>query len=453
MTADPAQVWADARARLDGLPDGAGINIGSEAVDRHVREGNGNQVALRCVDLDESVDEYTHTDLHVLTNRFASMLDTLGVRRGETVFSLLGRGITTYVTALGTLKHTSVYSPLFAAFGPEPVRERLRMGRGRVLVTTAELYRRRVAGIRDQLPDLAHVLLVDADDVPGTRSLPRLLADADGRYAVPPTPPETVALLHFTSGTTGKPKGALHVHEAVVAHHATGAYALGLSPGDVFWCTADPGWVTGTSYGIIAPLSLGVTVVCDAAEFDARRWCRILRDHRVTVWYTAPTALRMFCGPGATWCAGSTCRRGRPARRGRGGDPAAAGRGDRDPTPAAGRRGPLAAAAAQLAARGRAGPRGAGARQRDPAPVGTGQDTRAPVVRDVLAEKSKKNSQNVTDYPGFSTGRSVSRAAAARRRRTPRPGAGRRTPRRRTGPSATAAGCTHAPTPSRAPRR
>jgi len=298
VTADPAQVWADARARLDGLPDGAGINIGSEAVDRHVREGNGNQVALRCVDLDESVDEYTHTDLHVLTNRFASMLDTLGVRRGETVFSLLGRGITTYVTALGTLKHTSVYSPLFAAFGPEPVRERLRMGRGRVLVTTAELYRRRVAGIRDQLPDLAHVLLVDADDVPGTRSLSRLLADADGRYAVPPTPPETVALLHFTSGTTGKPKGALHVHEAVVAHHATGAYALGLSPGDVFWCTADPGWVTGASYGIIAPLSLGVTVVCDAAEFDARRWCRILRDHRVTVWYTAPTALRMFMRAG-----------------------------------------------------------------------------------------------------------------------------------------------------------
>jgi acetyl-CoA synthetase len=108
-----------------------------------------------------------------------------------------------------------------------------------------------------------------------------------------------MALLHFTSGTTGKPKGAMHVHEAVVAHHITGKLALDLHPDDVFWCTADPGWVTGTSYGIIAPLTNGVTSIIDEAEFDAERWYGIVQDQRVTVWYTAPTAIRMMMKAGA----------------------------------------------------------------------------------------------------------------------------------------------------------
>ena len=131
------------------------------------------------------------------------------------------------------------------------------------------------------------------------RSLRRLLVQSAGSYEIPPTDPEEPALLHFTSGTTGTPKGALHVHEAVVAHHSTAANALGLRPTDVFWCTADPGWVTGTSYGIIAPLTHGATVVCDAGEFAAKRWYRILEQQRVTVWYTAPTALRMLMRAGA----------------------------------------------------------------------------------------------------------------------------------------------------------
>src|SRR5207344_1900464 len=114
-----------------------------------------------------------------------------------------------------------------------------------------------------------------------------------------PTAPEDMALLHFTSGTTGRPKGAIHVHEAVVTHHVTGLYALDLHDDDIFWCTADPGWVTGTSYGIIAPLTHGVTSIVDEAEFDAERWYRILQDQRVTVWYTAPTALRMLMKAGA----------------------------------------------------------------------------------------------------------------------------------------------------------
>jgi acetyl-CoA synthetase len=127
----------------------------------------------------------------------------------------------------------------------------------------------------------------------------RELDSASREFAIEKTAPEDPAFLHFTSGTTGMPKGAVHVHGAVVAHYATGKFALDLHPGDIFWCTADPGWITGTSYGIVAPLVHGVTSIVDEAEFDAERWYRILQDERVTVWYTAPTAIRLLMKAGA----------------------------------------------------------------------------------------------------------------------------------------------------------
>jgi acetyl-CoA synthetase len=287
--------WARARGWLSGLPGGTGLNIGYEAADRHAAGERRDAVALRFLGRHDLVTDVTYGELARQTSRFANLLDGLGVGRGDRVFSLLGRGPELYQTALGTLKHTSVYSPLFSAFGPQPVRQRLALGDALVLVTTPELYQNRVAPIRDTVPGLRHVLVTgDGPPPPGTTSLNRALAAVDDRFVVPPTDPREMALLHFTSGTTGRPKGAVHVHEAVVAHHATARFALDLHPDDVFWCTADPGWVTGTSYGIIAPLTLGATVIVDAAEFEARRWYRNLAEQRVTVWYTAPTALRML---------------------------------------------------------------------------------------------------------------------------------------------------------------
>jgi acetyl-CoA synthetase len=218
------------------------------------------------------------------------------------VFTLLGRVPDLHVAVLGALKFAAVASPLFSAFGPEPIRERLTIGDGRVLVTTRALYDRKVAPVRDRLPGLRHVVLVgegaDPTGIAGARPLDELLATASSTFEVPATKPDDLALLHFTSGTTGRPKGAMHVHDAVVAHHATGAFALDLHRDDVFWCTADPGWVTGTSYGIIAPLTNGVTLVLAEAEFDAERWYGTLEHERVTVWYTAPTAIRMMMRAG-----------------------------------------------------------------------------------------------------------------------------------------------------------
>ncbi len=295
--------WRQAEQDLTGLPGGQGLNIAHEAVDRHATGVRANHLAIRWLGKNGQSRDFTYAELRDLTNRFANVLRQLGVGQGDRVYALAGRIPELYVAALGTLKHRSVFCPLFSAFGPEPIRARMAIGEAKVLITTASLYERKVAPLRSSLPHLAHVLIVgesgDSTNLPHTRDLRRLMEEAEAQYKIGPTDPEDMALLHFTSGTTGTPKGAVHVHKAVVAHHATGRLALDLHPDDIFWCTADPGWVTGTSYGIIAPLTNGVTSIVDEAEFDAERWYRTLEEQRVTVWYTAPTAIRMMMKAGA----------------------------------------------------------------------------------------------------------------------------------------------------------
>jgi acetyl-CoA synthetase len=294
--------WEQARGWLDGLPAG-GLNIAYEAVDRHLAQGRGNHVALRCLAKDSTTSDVSYADLAARTSVFAHGLRGLGLSRGDRVFSLVGRVPWLYVAMIGTFKARCVFSPLFSAFGPEPVRQRIALGDGRVLVTSADLYRKKVAPVRAELPGLAHVLLVDlpgvdVSDIPGAVHLDDLVAGRPTTFDIERTDPEELALLHFTSGTTGTPKGAMHVHGAVVAHHATGRFALDLHPEDIYWCTADPGWVTGTSYGVIAPLTVGLTALVDEGEFDARRWYRTLDEQGVTIWYTAPTAIRMLMRAG-----------------------------------------------------------------------------------------------------------------------------------------------------------
>ncbi|MBL8346413.1 MAG: acetate--CoA ligase [Rubrivivax sp.] len=295
--------WVAMRERLSGLP-GGGLNIGFEALDRPVREGRGEHVALHWLGAEGGERRITYDELRRLANRFASAITRLGLGRGERLFVLAPRLPELYVAILGALKAGVVVSPLFSAFGPEPIATRMNLGQGRALVTTPGLYARKVAPVIAQIPTLAHVLLIDDGSgacPAGTHDVGALLHDAgvEGEaFECAATRPDEMALLHFTSGTTGRPKGAMHVHEAVVTHYATGLYALDLHADDIFWCTADPGWVTGMSYGVIAPLLHGVTMVVDEAEFDPERWYTILQEHEVSVWYTAPTAIRMLMKAG-----------------------------------------------------------------------------------------------------------------------------------------------------------
>ena len=286
--------WDDAWQLLDGLPDNRGLNIAHEAVDRHANGPDRDHLAIRWLGKQGEQFDFTFGDLKQLSNRFANVLQTLGVGKGDKVFVLCGRIPDLYIAALGTWKNGSVFCPLFSAFGPEPIFQRLSRGEGKILVTTQHQYAQKVANQRPNLPHLKTILLTDvyetvSDDV---LSLTEQMMAVSDEFEIPPTDPEDVATIHFTSGTTGMPKGAIHVHKAVLTHAVTARYALDLHPEDVFWCTADPGWVTGTSYGIIAPLTLGVTNIIDEAGFDADRWYHILDEQKVNVWYTAPTAIR-----------------------------------------------------------------------------------------------------------------------------------------------------------------
>ena len=303
-----------ARAAFDwaAVPDvcagmgGNGCNIAYAAVDRHADGPAAARTALRFVS--ESGDDgalatrdVSYSELARLAKRFTNVLRAADIGKGDRVFTLMGRCPELYITILGALRNGTVVSPLFSAFGPEPIATRLDIGAADVLVTTRALYDRKIAKIRDRLTSLRHVFIVDdgtGDDEPGISRFWRLMDAAADDAPIEHTTADDPALLHFTSGTTGTPKGALHVHGAVTMHYVTGLYALDLHGDDIYWCTADPGWVTGMSYGVISPLLHGVTSIVDEAEFDAERWYSILESERVTVWYTAPTAIRMLIKAG-----------------------------------------------------------------------------------------------------------------------------------------------------------
>jgi acetyl-CoA synthetase len=293
--------WASARRELTGSTDRE-LNIAHEALDRQIEHGYGNQLAVRFIDRAWNRVDLSYGALLANCNCFANVLESLGVPPGACVATLLGRTPELFAVALGTLKAGRLYSSLFSAFGPEPLKTRLELGHARVLVTTESLYRRKVMGIRAALPELKHVLIVREDArtalPPESVDLGDLMHRADPRYSTAHTSDSDVALLHFTSGTTGKPKGVTLTHSAVIAQHATCRLALDLHPQEVYWCTADPGWVTGIAYGLIAPLTCGATMIVDREEFDAERWYRILSEERVNVWYTAPTAIRMLMKAG-----------------------------------------------------------------------------------------------------------------------------------------------------------
>ncbi len=295
--------WEDLYSELDWLP-GGGLNKAYECIDRHALGVRRDKLALIWEGRNGAQERHTFGDLKTETDKFANVLKNLGVQKGDRVFFFMDRLPEQYVAIFGALKTGAIVGPLFSAFGPDPVRDRLLDSGAVVLVTSPEL-RRKVFEVLPTLPDLKHVIVVnkngqDSDPLTGDDlSYEELMAEASSEFEIEQTTMHDYSVMHYTSGTTGAPKGAVHRHLAIVQQYATGKWALDLHEDDIYWCTADPGWVTGTSYGMFAPWSNGVTQLIYEGGFGANAWYDLIERHKVTVWYTAPTAVRMLMRSGS----------------------------------------------------------------------------------------------------------------------------------------------------------
>lgn len=277
------------------LVPGDQYNIGHICTRQQCDAGRGDLVAMRWISAGLERTDYTFLDLERLSNRAANLLYRLGVRPGERVFVFLPKLPEVYYAFLGILKIQAVAGILFANFGEEALFDRLGDSGARVLITKKS-FLRKIRAIWPSLPALEKVLVVDLaeDESERVLSFPRWMAQASDRFETPLTTAETPSVLHYTSGSTGKPKGVQHVHRSILTQAATFRGVLSVMDGDRYWCTADPGWVTGVSYGIIGPWSQGITQVHFGGSYNAETWFSILAEEKINVWYTAPTALRML---------------------------------------------------------------------------------------------------------------------------------------------------------------
>ncbi|MED1203174.1 acetate--CoA ligase [Heyndrickxia acidicola] len=288
--------WKDVEKEFTWSETGK-VNLAYEAIDRHAEGFRKNKVALYYSD-DSRDEKYTFKDLKELTNKAGNVLKEYGgVEKGDRVFIFMPRSPELYFALLGAVKLGAVVGPLFEAFMEGAVRDRLEDSEAKVLVTTPALLDRVPV---DKLPALKTIFLVGRDIKEDEKQIDFLkhLADASKQLELEWVDRMDGLILHYTSGSTGKPKGVLHVHNAMIQHYQTAKWVLDLKEEDVYWCTADPGWVTGTSYGIFAPWLTGTSNVIVGGRFKPEDWYKTIEKFGVTVWYSAPTAFRMLMGAG-----------------------------------------------------------------------------------------------------------------------------------------------------------
>jgi acetyl-CoA synthetase len=276
------------------------INIGYFCSDRICEQGLGKKLALIWEGFTGEVKEFTYDDIRLHSNAFAQFFLQIGLLPQDRICLFMDRIPELYISFLGILKMGGIAQPLFSAFGEEALFTRLDDAKTKAILTTKK-HVGKVRRIRETLPELTKIIILDADDFKlQEREIAFSMEKAPRveKFDVFKAERETPSVLHYTSGTTGKPKGALHVHSSIIAQYLTTKWVLDLQPHDIYWCTADPGWVTGTSYGIIGPWSSGVTQAVLDSGFSADKWYAFAEKNKVTVWYSAPTAIRLLMKEG-----------------------------------------------------------------------------------------------------------------------------------------------------------
>jgi acetyl-CoA synthetase len=288
--------WSDAEKMVDWFPGGK-INAAYNAVDRHAKGPRRNKIALIYDDGEGNATKMTFQQLYEMTNKFANVLKKLGVKRQDRVFFFLQRSPELYSGFLGAMKYGAIASPMFPAFGPDAIKDRL-LDSGALVLVTDSVLKKRVYEVKDELPQLKHMIVVGEDVAPNEISWEKEMASASAMFETVPMDPEEFMYMLYTSGTTGKPKGVVHAHKDIVQCHLSTYWVLDVHEDDIYWCTADLGWVTGVVYGVLGPWSNGTTQVGLGGRFDPERWYKTIQGYKVSVWYTAPTAVRMLMAKG-----------------------------------------------------------------------------------------------------------------------------------------------------------
>jgi acetyl-CoA synthetase len=290
--------WASMDSEFDWQRGGP-YNVAAEAMDRHMDNWRRNKVALYSIQSHGVVRKFTFGEMAELSSRFASGLSKLGAKRGDRIFVFLDRNSELYISTLGIVKMGGIAGPLFSALGPEAVKDRVLDCGASIIITSPYLYKR-LEPVMDDLVDVRKFII--AGDVAGLGEncvkFEDVLASGDPSFKAVSMNPTDPYIIHYTSGSTGKPKGVLLGHKAMAQQLMACRYVVDLREEDTYWCTADPGWVTGTSVCIFGPWYLGTTIVSYEGRFDAKVWYTIIQDYGVNVWFTAPTALRMLMRAG-----------------------------------------------------------------------------------------------------------------------------------------------------------
>jgi len=293
--------WGISDAELEFGKNGM-FNIGHYCTDRICEKGMADKTALIWQGFSGEIKVFTYNDIRVYSNTFAKFLSDTGIKAGDRVCIFMDKIPELYISFLGILKLGAIAQPLFSAFGEEALITRLDDAKTRAIFTTRK-HISKIRRIRTRLPELKRIVVVDAENKPlEADEIAFSMAKAlkIEKFEIHKAGPEVPSVLHYTSGTTGKPKGALHVHSSITAQYITTKWVLDVRPDDIYWCTADPGWVTGTSYGIIGPWANGITQCVLDMGFNVEKWYAFIEKHKVSVWYSAPTAIRLLMKEGIT---------------------------------------------------------------------------------------------------------------------------------------------------------
>jgi acetyl-CoA synthetase len=292
--------WSKAAEEFVDYFDDGTLNIAYNCVDRHVNDGKGSKTALIYQQDNGTRSTLTYNDMQCQTNKFANVLTLNGIKKGDRVFIFLPTIPERYVAFLGILKTGAIAGTMFAAFQEMALLDRLADSEASTIITDGDLYPR-IEKIRDQLPQLKNIILINGSDkqradaagvIDYQQSMDAALID----FEVAHMQKDDYSYMLYTSGTTGKPKGVVHAHNDIVQAMVTSKYVLDIHDQDIYWCTADLGWVTGVVYGVLGIFGLGGTSVIYNGRFSPENWYEVLQDNRVSVWYSAPTAIRMLMG-------------------------------------------------------------------------------------------------------------------------------------------------------------